>query len=60
MVKHNLAIEAFKKEVETLEAKKTRLVGEVGGLHTAHAELEELQKKVDLLNKEADGAKAAE
>ena len=60
MVDHNLAIEALKKEVETLEAEKTWLVGEVGGLRTAHAELEELQKKVDLLSKEADGAKAAE
>ena len=46
-------------EVKTLEAKKTRLVGEVGSLRTAHAELEELQKKVDLLNKEVEGAKAA-
>jgi hypothetical protein len=42
VVDHNLAIEALKKEVETLEAKKTRLVGEVGGLRTTHAELEEL------------------
>ena len=42
VVDHNLAIEALKKEVETLEAKKARLVGEVGDLHTAHAELEEL------------------
>ena len=46
--------------METLEAEKTRLVGEVGGLRTTHADLEELQKKVDLLNKEVDGAKAAE
>ena len=60
MVDHNLAIEALKKEVEILETEKTRLVGEVGGLRTAQAELEELQKKVDLLNKEADGAKATE
>ena len=42
VVDHNLAIEALKKEVETLEAKKARLVGEVGGLCTTHAELEEL------------------
>ena len=42
MVDRNLAIEALKKEVETLEAKKTRLVGEVGGLRTARAKLEEL------------------
>ena len=55
MVDRNLAIEALK-EVETLEAKKTRLVGEVGGLRTVRAKLEESQKKVDLLNKEVDGA----
>jgi len=36
-----LAIEALKKEVETLEAENTRLVGEVGGLRTVLAELEE-------------------
>ena len=38
----NLAIEAFKKEVETLEAKKDRLVREVGGLSAAHTDLENL------------------
>ena len=41
MVDRNLAIEALKKEVETLEAEKTWLVEEVGGLCTIHAELEE-------------------
>ena len=41
MVDHNLAIEALKKEAETLEAEKTWLVEEVGGLCTIHAELEE-------------------
>ena len=60
MVDRNLSIEALKKEVDTLEAEKTWLAGDVGGLRIAFAELEELQKKVDLLNKEADGAKAAE
>ena len=55
MVDRNLAIEALK-EVETLEAEKSWLVGEVGGLCTVRAELEEFQKKVDLLNKEVDGA----
>ena len=55
-----MSMEALKKEVETLEAKKTQLVGEVGGLRTIHAELEEFQKKVDLLNKEVDDAKAVE
>jgi len=35
-------IEALKNEVKTLEAKKTRLVGEVDSLLIAHAELEEL------------------
>ena len=42
VVDHNLAIEALKKEVDTLEAKKTWLAGEVGGLHTIQAKLEEL------------------
>ena len=42
VVDHNLANEALKNEVETLEAEKTRLVGEVGSLRTARAELEEL------------------
>ena len=41
VVDRNLAIEALKKEVETLEAKKTQFVGEVGGLCTIRAELEE-------------------
>ena len=36
VVDRNLATEALKKEVETHEAEKTRLVGEVGGLRTAH------------------------
>jgi hypothetical protein len=44
VVDRNLAIEALKKEVDTLEVEKTRLVGEVGGLRTAHAKLEELHK----------------
>ena len=60
VVGHNLAIEALKKEVDTLKAEKTWLVGEVGGLRAAHAKLEELQKKVDLLSKEVDGTMAAE
>ena len=55
----NLAIEALKKGMDILEVEKTRLTREVGGLRTAQAELGELQKKVDLLNKEVDGAKAA-
>ena len=42
VVNRNLAIEALKNEVETLEAEKTRLVGEVGSLRIARAELEEL------------------
>ena len=46
VIDRNLAIMALKKEVETLEVKKTRLVGEVGGLRTVRAELEEFQKKL--------------
>jgi len=57
VVDRNLAIEALKKEVETLDAKKTQLVGEVGGLCTVCAELEKFQKKVYLLNKEVDGVR---
>ena len=60
MVDRNLAIEALKKEVDTLEAKKTRLAREVCGLHTIQANLEELQKNVDSLKKEVDGTKAVE
>ena len=59
VVDRNLAIEALKKEMDILEVEKTQLAGEVGGLRTAQAELGELQKKVDLLNKEVDGTKAA-
>jgi len=60
VVDRNLAIEALKKEVDTLEAKKTWLAGEVGSLYTAQADLEDLQENVDLLSKEVDGAKADE
>ena len=60
MVDRNLAIEALKKEVDTLEAEKARLAGEVGGLRTVQAELEELQKNVVSVKKEVDGAKADE
>ena len=35
-------------------------MGEVGSLHTARAELVELQKKVDSLSKEVEGTRAAE
>ena len=42
VVDHNLAIEALKNEVETLEAKKTQREGVVGGLHIARAEWDEL------------------
>ena len=44
--------------MDTLEAKKTWLAGEVGGLRTVQAELEEIQKNVDSLKREVDGAKA--
>ena len=42
VVDRNLAMEALKKEVDTLEDEKTQLAGEVGGLRTVQAELEEL------------------
>ena len=44
MVDRYLAIEALKKEVDTLEAEKIQLAGEVGGLRVVQAKLEELQK----------------
>ena len=42
VVDRNLAIKALKKEVETPEAKKDRLVREVGGLSAARTDLENL------------------
>jgi hypothetical protein len=42
VVDRNLAIEALKKELGTLKAKKTRLVGVVGGLHAARTDLDNL------------------
>ena len=42
VVDRNLAIVVLKKEVDTLEVEKTRLAGEVGGLRTAQADLENL------------------
>jgi prefoldin subunit 5 len=56
----NLAIEALKKEVETLEAEKDQLVGEVRGLRVARTDLENLWKEVESLNKQMEGVKAAE
>jgi prefoldin subunit 5 len=38
----NLAIEALKKEVETLEAEKSQIVGEVRALGVAQTNLENL------------------
>ena len=55
-----MAIEALKKELDTLEAEKTWLAGETAGLRVAHADLEELQGKVESLGKDLEGAKAAE
>jgi predicted DNA-binding protein len=39
VVDRNLAIEALKKEVDTLKAEKTRLAREVGGLCTTQGDL---------------------
>jgi hypothetical protein len=50
VVNRNLAIEALKKEVETLEAEKDHIEGEVGGLIVAHTNLENLWKEVESLN----------
>ena len=51
VVDRNLAIEALKKEIDTLEAKKARLAGEVGGLNAPRADLENLRKEDGSLNK---------
>ena len=55
-----MAIEALKKELETLEAKKGQLAGDVVGLRMARADFENLQGKVESLSKDLEGAKAAE
>jgi polyhydroxyalkanoate synthesis regulator phasin len=52
VVDDNLSIEALKKEVETLEDEKDRLVGEVGGLSVARTDLENLRKEVESLNEQ--------
>jgi hypothetical protein len=51
VVNHDAAIEALKKEVELIEAEKTRLVGEAAGLRVAHAraDFDNLQGKVESL-----------
>ena len=60
VVNRNLAIEALKKELDTLEAEKTQLAGGVGGLSATRTDLENLRKEVESLNKEVEGVKAAE
>jgi len=42
VVARNLAIEALKKELETLGAKKDQLAGDVAGLRVARADFENL------------------
>jgi cell division protein FtsB len=42
VVDRNLAIEALKKEMETLEVEKSQLVGEVRALSIARTDLENL------------------
>jgi hypothetical protein len=56
----NGAIKALKREIEVLEAKKTRLMAEVGGLSTACVKTEDLRKEADLLKKRVEDAKGAE
>jgi predicted metal-dependent hydrolase len=62
VVNCDTTIEALKKEVETVEAEKTRLAGEVVGLRVAHtrADFDNLQGKVESLGKELEGVKATE
>jgi len=60
VVNPNLAIEALKKELDTLEAEKTQVAEEVGGLSAARTDLENLRKEVESLNKKLEGTKATE
>jgi hypothetical protein len=60
VVDHNLAIEALKKEIDTLEDEKAWLMGKVGGLNATRANLENLCKEVESLNKQVEDTKTAE
>lgn len=60
VVDRNLAIEAFKKEVENLEAEKSHLLVEVGELRSVRRDLEVLQVKFDALSQDLEATKAAE
>ena len=60
VVDRNLAIEALKKEIDKLEAEKARLIGDVGGPNATRADLENLHKEVESLNKQVEDAKATE
>jgi hypothetical protein len=48
------------KEINTLEDKKARLMGEVGGLNATRANLENLCKDVESLNKQVEDTKTVE
>lgn len=60
VVDRDLAIEALKKELEMVEAEKTRPAGEVAGLHASQVNFDDLKKKVESLNRALDGTKVAE
>jgi chromosome segregation ATPase len=60
LLDRNDTIEALKKEIEVLEAEKTRLSVEVGGLRTARADADDLCSQVETLTKQLEDAKAAE
>ena len=57
---HDLAIEALKKELEMVEAKRAQLANEVTVLHMARSDVEDLRVKMESLSKALEGAKAAE
>lgn len=57
---HDLAIEALKKELEVMDAKKKRLASEVATLRSSCKEVEDLKAKVESLDKCLAGSKAAE
>jgi tRNA(Ser,Leu) C12 N-acetylase TAN1 len=60
LLDRNDAIEALKKEIEVLEAEKTRLLAEVDGLRTTHTNADDLHAQVETLTKQLEGAKAVE
>jgi archaellum component FlaC len=60
VVDRDMSIEALKKEVEMVEAEKSRLANKVAGLRSTQSNIEDLKEKVESLSKALEGAKATE